>query len=100
MGGNYLKLEKEKIFKKSVVFDWVKVIIIVVVLVVFICNFLFVFYVVDGELMELILYDCERIFVNMMVKYISDFKCGQIVVLNGENEYYVKWIIGFFGDMV
>lgn len=100
MGGNQLKSEKEKTSKKSAVLDWAKAIIIAVILAVLIRNFLFAPYVVDGESMNPTLHDRERIFVNMTVKYISEFKRGQIVVLNGENEHYVKRIIGLPGDTV
>ncbi|MDU0811653.1 signal peptidase I [Bacillus siamensis] len=100
MGGNHLKSEKEKTSKKSAVLDWAKAIIIAVVLATIIKNFLFAPYLVDGRSMEPTLHDRERIFVNMTVKYISDFKRGQIVVLNGENEHYVKRIIGLPGDTV
>ncbi|OCB93977.1 Signal peptidase I [Bacillus amyloliquefaciens] len=95
-----MKSEKEKTSKKSAVLDWAKAIIIAVVLAVLIRNFLFAPYVVDGRSMDPTLHDRERIFVNMTVKYISDFKRGQIVVLNGENEHYVKRIIGLPGDTV
>ncbi|MBY8913623.1 signal peptidase I [Bacillus sp. YC2] len=100
MGGNQLKSEKEKTSKKSVLLDWAKAIIIAVILAVLIRNFLFAPYVVDGRSMDPTLHDRERIFVNMTVKYISEFKRGQIVVLNGENEHYVKRIIGLPGDTV
>lgn len=80
--------------------EWVKVIVIVVVFVLFICYFIFVLYVVDGELMEFIFYNYERVFVNMIVKYIGEFKRGDIIVLNGDDVYYVKWMIGLFGDIV
>ncbi|KXZ21955.1 S26 family signal peptidase [Bacillus nakamurai] len=100
MGGNQLKSEKEKTSKKSAVLDWTKAIIIAVILAVLIRNFLFAPYVVDGKSMNPTLDDRERIFVNMTVKYISEFKRGQIVVLNGENEHYVKRIIGLPGDTV
>lgn len=83
MGGNHLKSEKEKLLK-SAVLDWAKAIIIAVVLALLIPNFLFAPYLVDGESMDPTLHDRERIFVNMTVKYISDFKRGKIVVLNGK----------------
>ena len=73
MGGNHLKSEKEKLLK-SAVLDWAKAIIIAVVLALLIPNFLFAPYLVDGESMDPTLHDRERIFVNMTVKYISDFK--------------------------
>ncbi len=99
MGGNHLKSEKKKLLKKRRT-CWAKAIIIAVVLALLIRNFLFAPYLVDGRSMDPTSHDRERIFVNMTVKYISDFKRGQIVVLNGENEHYVKRIIGLPGDTV
>ncbi|MCY8136403.1 signal peptidase I, partial [Bacillus spizizenii] len=39
-------------------------------------------------------------FVNMTVKYIGEFKRGDIIVLNGDDVHYVKRMIGLPGDTV
>ncbi|MEC1604443.1 signal peptidase I sipS [Bacillus halotolerans] len=93
-------MKAETVSKKKSIFEWAKAIIIAVVLALLIRNFIFAPYVVDGESMEPTLLDHERVFVNMTVKYIGEFKRGDIIVLNGDDVHYVKRLIGLPGDTV
>ncbi|AZV51072.1 signal peptidase I [Bacillus halotolerans] len=93
-------MKSENVSKKKSIFEWAKAIIIAVVLALLIRNFIFAPYVVDGESMEPTLHDHERVFVNMTVKYIGEFKRGNIIVLNGDDVHYVKRLIGLPGDTV
>ncbi|MEC2307391.1 signal peptidase I [Bacillus atrophaeus] len=93
-------MKTEKRSRKNSVLEWAKAIIIAVVLALLIRNFLFAPYVVDGESMDPTLHDRERVFVNMTVKYIGEFKRGDIIVLNGDHVHYVKRLIGLPGDTV
>lgn len=97
-----MKIEKMVKKKINMYLEWGKVIVIVVLLVFLICYFLFEFYLVEGLFMYFILYDGERLFVNKIVNYIGELKCGDIVIINGEilKIYYVKRLIGKFGEIV
>ncbi|WP_144497075.1 signal peptidase I [Bacillus pumilus] len=93
--------DKEK-RKKSNIIDWIKAILVALVLVFLVRTFLFEPYIVQGESMTPTLFDSERLFVNKLVKYTGDFKRGDIVVLNGEEKktHYVKRLIGLPGDTI
>jgi signal peptidase I len=96
-------LTKEKVSKKkSSILEWGKAIVIAVILALLIRNFLFEPYVVEGKSMEPTLVNSERLFVNKTVKYIGNFKRGDIIILNGKEKgvHYVKRLIGLPGDTV
>lgn len=93
-------MKSEHVSKKKTMLEWAKAIVIAVVLALLTRHFIFAPYVVDGESMDPTLHDHERVFVNMTVKYIGEFKRGDIIVLNGDDVHYVKRLIGLPGDTV
>ncbi|WP_312471992.1 signal peptidase I [Neobacillus sp.] len=78
---------------------WVKTIFIALGLALVIRTFLFSPYIVDGASMEPTLHNHEKIFVNK-IYYTDSFNRGDIVIINGPNEKYVKRIIGIPGDKI
>ncbi|MDA1475717.1 signal peptidase I [Bacillus changyiensis] len=88
--------EQKSAKKKSSLFEWVKAIIIAIVLAIVIRIFLFEPYLVEGTSMDPTLHDGERLFVYKTVKYIGEFNRGDIVIIDGDekNVHYVKRLIG------
>lgn len=84
---------------KQEVISWVKSLLIAALVAVLLRTFLFSPYIVKGESMEPTLHNEEKIFVN---KYhsIASLNRGDIVIIKGEKENYVKRVIGFPGDQV
>lgn len=101
LGGSVLTEEKST-KKKNSLFEWVKAIIIAVLLALLIRAFLFEPYLVEGTSMDPTLHDGERLFVYKTVKYVGEFKRGDIVIIDGDekNVHYVKRLIGLPGDTV
>ncbi|KAA6453035.1 signal peptidase I [Bacillus swezeyi] len=94
--------EEKSTKKKNSLFEWVKAIVIAVALALLIRAFLFEPYLVEGTSMDPTLHDGERLFVYKTVKYIGEFKRGDIVIIDGDekNVHYVKRLIGLPGDTV
>ncbi|XBM33197.1 signal peptidase I [Bacillus licheniformis] len=94
--------EEKSTNKKNSLFEWVKAIIIAVVLALLIRAFLFEPYLVEGTSMDPTLHDGERLFVYKTVRYVGEFKRGDIVIIDGDekNVHYVKRLIGLPGDTV
>lgn len=67
-----------------------------------ICVFLFFLYIVEGVLMNLMLYNGECLFVNKLLYLFYDICCGDIVIIKDEvkNKYYVKRVIGLLGEKI
>jgi signal peptidase I len=59
-------------------------------------TFLFAPYIVEGSSMEPTLHNHEKVFVNKA----SDFSRGDIIIIKGAEENYVKRVIGFSGDKI
>lgn len=78
---------------------WVKTIFIALGLTLVIRTFFFSPYVVDGASMEPTLHNHEKIFVNK-VYYSDHFNRGDIIIIKGPDENYVKRIIGMPGDEI
>ncbi len=85
LGGSVLTEEKSTQNKNSL-FEWVKAIIIAVVLALLIRAFLFEPYLVEGTSMDPTLHDGERLFVYKTVKYVGEFKRGDIVIIDGDEK--------------
>ncbi len=62
-------------------------------------TFLFAPYIVEGASMEPTLHNNEKIFVNKF-NLTDRFKRGEIVIIKGKKENYVKRIIGLPGDQI
>ncbi|MCD7035490.1 signal peptidase I [Metabacillus sp. GX 13764] len=88
--------------KKNAYLDWLKAILIAVVLAAVIRWFLFEPYMVEGSSMYPTLRDGEKLFVNKTIHYMGQIKRGYIVIIDGEKEnvHYVKRVIGLPGDTV
>lgn len=89
-----------KAYKETI--DWIKSIVIAVVLVCIIRMFLFSPFIVDGDSMEPNFHTHERVIVNLLVYKISKPEYGDVVVFNvpEENRRFIKRIIGVPGDTV
>lgn len=81
--------------KKELV-SWGKSILIALGIAFVVRTFLFSPYIVEGSSMEPTLHNHEKIFVNKSV----GFSRGDIVIIKGSAENYVKRIIGFPGDRI
>ncbi|WP_066070223.1 signal peptidase I [Neobacillus soli] len=79
--------------------SWMKTLFIALGLSMVIRTFLFSPYIVDGASMEPTLHNQEKIFVNK-VHPTDNFNRGDIVIIKGPNENYVKRIIGMPGDKI
>lgn len=75
---------------------WIKSIIIALGITFVVRTFLFSPYIVKGDSMKPTLHDEEKMFVNKLV----DFSRGDIVIIRGPKENYVKRVIGFPGDKI
>ncbi|MNO12024.1 Signal peptidase I T [compost metagenome] len=87
---------------KSEAFEWLKAIVIAVVLVLVIRWFLFAPFIVDGPSMQPNFHTSERIIVNKIIYDIRDPKHGEVVVFHvpSEGRDFIKRVIGIPGDTV
>jgi signal peptidase I len=89
-------------FKTSTVAElksWFLSLGIALVIVLIVRTFLFAPYIVEGASMEPTLHNHEKIFVNK-ISTLSGFDRGQIVIIEGKEDNYVKRIIGLPGDEI
>ncbi|QCJ41328.1 signal peptidase I [Bacillus sp. S3] len=84
---------------KREILGWGKSLLIAVGVTVVIRTFLFSPYMVEGASMEPTLHNQEKIFVNKM-NYVTSFNRGDVVIIKGPTENYVKRIIGTPGDQL
>lgn len=84
---------------KKELIGWGKSLLIAAVIAVVIRTFLFAPYVVEGASMEPTLHNQEKIFVNKM-NFSNNINRGDIVIIKGQSENYVKRIIGTPGDKI
>ncbi len=83
------------------VWDWVRSILIAVVLALLIRLFLFEVFVVEGRSMYPTLHETERLMVNKLVYHYDDPALGDIVVFEFEpGRDFIKRVIGVEGDKV
>lgn len=87
-----MKLKKE-------LMEWGKSLFIALGIVVIVRVFFFDPYMVKGESMEPTLYEKEKVIVNKL-NFNDDYNRGEIVVIKGKEENYVKRIIGLPGDTI
>jgi signal peptidase I len=89
-------------FKSSVLAEmksWILSLSIAVGIVLIVRTFLFAPYIVEGASMEPTLHNQEKIFVNKLTA-VTGFDRGEIVIIKGSEDNYVKRIIGLPGDQV
>lgn len=85
---------------KSSFFDWIKGIALTFILFALIRQFIFIPIVVDGDSMQPTLHDTDRVFVNKVSRYVSDYGRFDVVVFTIDEVRYVKRIIGLPGDKI
>ncbi|WP_212975290.1 signal peptidase I [Bacillus sp. J14TS2] len=83
-------------------YEWVKTMVIVVVVTIAIRTFLFTPVSVDGASMEPTLHDREKIIVSKTINWIGDIHRGDIVIIKDPEEKinYVKRVIGLPGETI
>jgi len=87
--------------KKSEMWEWIKALLIAVVIVVVIRGFLFEPFKVKGPSMEPNFVDSERVIVNKIVYRFGSPDHGDVVVFKANpTEDYIKRVIGVPGDTV
>lgn len=88
--------------EKSEALEWLKAIVIAVVLVVLIRWLLFAPFIVDGPSMQPNFHTGERIIVNKIIYDIREPKRGEVVVFHvpQEGRDFIKRVIGVPGDSV
>lgn len=100
------KPEQSKPGWKSELWDWVKTVVIVFVIMMLLNVFVFNLSMVKGQSMEPTLVEQERLFVNKIIYDFSSPKQGEVVVLHDpsdddtKKEFLVKRVIGVPGDVV
>jgi signal peptidase I len=83
------------------IWDWVKSILIAVILALLIRLFLFEVFVVEGRSMYPTLSETERLMVNKVIYHFDEPKIGDIVVFQYEpGRDFIKRVIGLEGDKV
>ncbi|RKD29074.1 signal peptidase I [Thermohalobacter berrensis] len=88
---------------KKEILEWVKLILIAILISIIIDKFIISISIVDGESMELTLKDNDRLFINKICYLFNKPKRGDIIIFNppikGRNdELFVKRIIAVEGD--
>lgn len=84
---------------KNEIKSWAKSICIALGVAFIVRTFIFAPYIVEGASMEPTLHNQEKNFVNKF--YLSDnIKRGEVVIIKGKEENYVKRIIGLPGDSI
>lgn len=82
--------------KKEEVISWGKALLFAVGIAFVVRTFFFAPYIVEGASMEPTLHNQEKIF----VKKTDNFTRGDIVIIKGKDENYVKRVIGLPGDVI
>lgn len=93
--------KKEKV--KNEAFEWIKSILLAVVIAIIIKTFIFNTTYVLGNSMYPTLHEKDRLFTNKVLYLIDEPSRGDIVVLHAPDEIkkdYIKRVVGIEGDMV
>lgn len=86
---------------RNELWDWLRTIVIAVILVFIVQHFLFTPMEVDGASMMPTYEDGDHVIVNKITKTFSEFDRFDVVVFEAyENTYYIKRVIGMPGDTV
>ncbi|WP_322922737.1 signal peptidase I [Paenibacillus campi] len=88
--------------KKSEAKEWIKAIVVALVLVIIIRGFLFEPFIVDGPSMQPNFYTGERVIVNKILYDIRPPHPGEVIVLKvpSQNRDFIKRVIAVGGDTV
>lgn len=87
--------------KKNELIEWIKTLVIAVILAVVIRTFFFAPIVVDGKSMMPTLHDQNRMIVNKIATRIGDIHRFDIIVFHAtEDKDYIKRVIGLPGDHI
>lgn len=86
--------------QKNEWFEWMKAIIIAIIIALFIRSFIFATSIVEGESMDPTLEDGERVIFNKIIYLIDEPERGDIVIIQRPNKNYVKRIIGLPGETI
>lgn len=92
------KVEVEQ--QKNYIFDWIKGILLTLVLFYVIRYFLFIPIIVEGDSMMPTLENADRVIVNKIGPHITSFDRFDVVVFKVDDIRYVKRIIGLPGDTI
>jgi len=80
--------------------EWIKAILIAVLIAFFLKAFIFTTSIVEGESMEPTLEDGERVIFNKLVYILGEPERGDIIFINRPTKNYVKRIIGLPGETI
>ncbi|MBM7552973.1 signal peptidase I [Thalassobacillus pellis] len=80
--------------------EWIKAIIIAVLLAFILRTFFFSTSIVEGVSMDPTLENGERVMFNKIIYYVDEPSYGDIVIINRPVRSYVKRVIGMPGDVV
>ncbi|WP_226002377.1 signal peptidase I [Paenibacillus sp. BJ-4] len=94
-------LEKQPLVKSEMI-DWLKAIVVAIVLVFIIRWLLFAPFIVEGASMEPNFKTDERVVVNKMIYSLRDPKPGEVIVFHvrKESKDFIKRVIGVAGDKI
>ncbi len=95
--------EEKKQESQNEIIEWIKSIVLAVILAIIIKTFIFNTTYVLGNSMYPTLYERDRLFTNKISMYFSKVKRGDIIVLkapDAPDRDYIKRVIGVGGDVV
>ncbi|WP_087071264.1 signal peptidase I [Paenibacillus bovis] len=101
-GGNISETTAVPPKKKSEAKEWIKAIVVALLLVIVIRWFLFEPFIVDGPSMQPNFHTGERVIVNKILYDVRDPKPGEVVVLKVPSQHrdFIKRVIAVGGDTV
>lgn len=88
---------------KKELFEWLKAIVVSLIVVFFIKFFIFDIMAIDGISMEPTLHDKDRVFVNIAGYKLENPEHGDVIIFTpsiDKDSYYVKRVIGVAGDEI
>ncbi|MBR7796448.1 signal peptidase I [Virgibacillus sp. AGTR] len=86
--------------KKNEWLEWVKAIIIAILIAFFLRTFIFATSIVEGESMDPTLQNGERVIFNKIIYILDEPERGDIVIIERPLKNYVKRIIGLPGETI
>jgi len=86
--------------KKNEWLEWIKAIIIAILIALFLRTFIFATSIVEGESMDPTLEDGERVIFNKLIYILDEPERGDIVIIQRPTKNYVKRIIGLPGETI
>lgn len=97
-----LKEEKDRRDLKIEIFEWIKSIVVAVIIAILLKTFVFNTTYVMGNSMHPTLHEADRLFANKLTLYFSGPERGEIIILKApyEDKDYIKRVIALEGDTV